>query len=104
MVLLTMTSALVDALQTIPAPDPAPALDQDAGHQEPSLRNPAVGNPITHAQIIDVWKSSGTLGNSSISLEQLLVGAKIYVPPPPPKPEPVRDPYPLSHPAKKAVR
>jgi hypothetical protein len=59
---------------------------------EPSLLNPKVGNPISHGQVIDI---SRDLHAHQIqprsSLETLLRGSKVYVPPPPPKAEPVSD-------------
>ncbi|UNI17573.1 hypothetical protein JDV02_003905 [Purpureocillium takamizusanense] len=82
MVLLTMTPSIVDGLHKLEAgAEHHPAEPADAG--EPSLANPAVGKPISHGQIVDLWRR-----RPSSSLEQLLLGARVYVPPPPPKPEP----------------
>lgn len=56
---------------------------------EPSLDDPAVGKPISHDQIVHLWKQLKTLDAGSFSLESLLRGARVYTPPPPPKPEQV---------------
>ncbi|KAK4140443.1 endoplasmic reticulum-based factor for assembly of V-ATPase-domain-containing protein [Dichotomopilus funicola] len=56
-------------------------------HDESSLTNPAVGNPISHPQIVDLWKALGDT-TGEYTLEMLLKGAKVYVAPPAPKPEP----------------
>ncbi|KAI1631896.1 endoplasmic reticulum-based factor for assembly of V-ATPase-domain-containing protein [Biscogniauxia mediterranea] len=94
MVLLTMTPSIVEALRILPEPDNIPEVSQDDGqlddtkNKEPSLKDPAVGNPISHAQVIDIWKQLNTQDRHDIRLEGLLRGAAIYVPPPPPKPEP----------------
>lgn len=61
---------------------------------EPNLDTPAVGDPISHGQIIDLWKSLRSDGHRDYTLENLLRGARVYVPPPPPKAEPVG--YPAS--------
>ncbi|KAG5926570.1 hypothetical protein E4U53_003053 [Claviceps sorghi] len=97
MVLLTMTPAIVDGLQTaglssnadasLPAAATTPA-DESQPTGEPSLRDPAVGNPISHGQIIDLWKTLNKGHQPWPSLEQLLRGSRVYCPPPPPKPEP----------------
>ncbi|KAB5542456.1 endoplasmic reticulum-based factor for assembly of V-ATPase-domain-containing protein [Coniochaeta sp. 2T2.1] len=57
-------------------------------NDEPTLEIPAVGNPISHGQIVDLWKQLGEAGQKGYTLENLLRGAKVYVPRPPPKPEP----------------
>lgn len=96
MVLLTMTASIVEVLkqlddksaaEQIPQP---PSKDEDSSaSKKPSLADPAIGKPITHGQIIDIWKKYKDEQKSDCSLENLLRGATIYVPPPPPKPEPV---------------
>ncbi|KAG5998626.1 hypothetical protein E4U54_002147 [Claviceps lovelessii] len=93
MVLLTMTPAIVDGLQTVDVSAGAAAVAEETSQtqtSEPSLRDPAVGNPISHGQILDLWKtlSTGHGHQASPSLEQLLRGSRVYSPPPPPKPEP----------------
>ncbi|KAJ4190939.1 hypothetical protein NW755_005154 [Fusarium falciforme] len=97
MVLLTITPSIVEAL-AIKESSKSEAVEAhhddnetDAASQkpdEPSLDEPEVGKPIYHGQIVDLWKNLKTQGNSSYTLEQLLRGASIYIPPPPPKPEP----------------
>jgi TMEM199 family protein len=57
---------------------------------EPSLNDPKVGNPISHGQAIDLSRQLKTRGILPCSLDVLLRGAKVYVPPSPPKTEPVR--------------
>ncbi|KAF7552534.1 hypothetical protein G7Z17_g4252 [Cylindrodendrum hubeiense] len=90
-----MTPSIVEALtletpkrkqptQTDDEPTPSP----QASAAEPSLTDPKAGNPISHGQIVDLWKNLKSQGDSSPSLEQLLRGASIYIPTPPPKPEP----------------
>jgi hypothetical protein len=98
MVLLTITPSIVEAL-AIKEPSNPEAVEAhhddneiDAPSQkpdEPSLDEPEVGKPIFHGQIVNLWKNLKAQGNSSYTLEQLLRGASIYIPPPPPKPEPV---------------
>jgi hypothetical protein len=90
MVLLTMTPSIVEGLQ---------ALDEHAGQGlatlpaqgdgQPSLENPAVGNPVSHSQIVGLWNTLKGTVPGEWSLEMLLKGSKVYVPPPPPKAEPV---------------
>lgn len=99
MVLLTMTPSILEvlALETPKRQQPAQTDDETTGSsqvgaEEPSLKNPSVGNPISHSQIVDLWRNLKSQGDSAPSLEQLLRGASVYVPPPPPKPEPVRIP------------
>jgi hypothetical protein len=57
--------------------------------EEPSLSNPKLGNPISHGQVIDLWKELKTRSSSPRTLDVLLRGARLYIPPPKPKPEPV---------------
>ena len=60
------------------------------GHvEEPSLSNPKLGNPISHGQAIDLSRKLKAQNLSPRSLDVLLRGARVYVAPPPPKPEPV---------------
>ncbi|TQS37388.1 hypothetical protein Golomagni_02141 [Golovinomyces magnicellulatus] len=53
----------------------------------PKLTQPKVGNPITHLQILDLSKLMKCRAHGSYSLEKMLRGSKIYIPPPLPKPE-----------------
>lgn len=74
------------------SPDPAPkeqnpTVGSNSG--APSLSNPAPGNPIAHSQVIEIWRDLKSQSSPSYTLEALLQGSNIYVPPPPPKPEPV---------------
>lgn len=98
MVLLTITPSIVEALaiQESPKSEAVEAHYDDnetntpsQNEKEPSLDEPKVGNPVSHGQIVNLWKNLKAQGNSSYTLEQLLRGASIYIPPPPPKPEPV---------------
>lgn len=115
MVRLTMSSSIVEGLQKLAearpemddakvheaktddaeqTPEPTPASgteDNTSTPEEPSLDEPAVGNPITHSQVLDLWRNLKQEEVDGFSLESLLRGAKVYIPPPPPKPEPVRD-------------
>ncbi|QPC79980.1 hypothetical protein HYE68_010732 [Fusarium pseudograminearum] len=98
-----MTSSIVEALATVQPPETPDSEDHDSEDHdsenetqespqptnEPSLDDPQIGNPISHGQIVDLWKRSKAQGNANYTLEQLLRGASVYIPPPPPKPEPV---------------
>ncbi|KAH7159631.1 endoplasmic reticulum-based factor for assembly of V-ATPase-domain-containing protein [Dactylonectria estremocensis] len=96
MVLLTMTPSIVEALTLHATPKrPAPAQKDDettpspqVTTDEPSLDEPTIGKPISHGQIVDLWRNLKSQGDSAHSLEQLLRGANVYISPPPPKPEP----------------
>src|SRR3954471_151278 len=63
---------------------------------EPSLSNPKLGNPISHGQVVDLWKEMKARKLSPSNLDTLLRGARVYIPPPKPKAEPVspRSEYP----------
>lgn len=88
MVLLTVTPSILEALKI---------LNNEAGSQptllshgdEPSLDDAAIGNPISHSQIVDIWTTLKNAGHDGYTLEMLLKGSRVYVPPPPRKPEPV---------------
>jgi hypothetical protein len=58
---------------------------------EPPLSHPKVGDPISHGQVIDISRDLKARRIQSSSLETLLKGSKVYIPPPPPKAEPVSD-------------
>ncbi|KAM0428892.1 hypothetical protein ACHAPT_006692 [Fusarium lateritium] len=58
---------------------------------EPSIDDPEIGKPISHGQIVNLWKKLRAQDNSTYTLEHLLRGASVYIPPPPPKPEPSRE-------------
>lgn len=87
MVLLTMTPSIVEALQQSGAQK---LTDKPPVEGEPSLESATVGNPISHGQIVDLWKALGGNNAAKYNLECLLKGSAVYIPPPPPKPEPVR--------------
>ncbi|RKF81855.1 putative vacuolar h+-atpase assembly protein [Golovinomyces cichoracearum] len=53
----------------------------------PKLTQPEVGNPITHLQILDLSKLMKCRARGSYSLENMLRGSKIFIPPPSPRPE-----------------
>lgn len=78
MVLLTMTPAIVEAVKDVSA-------DKLRTDDATPLLEPAVGKPISHEQIVRLWR----MGGEASSLEGLLRGSGVYVPPPAPKPEPV---------------
>lgn len=109
MVLLTMTPSIVDALKQVEeqhksdgehkadSQHKADELSNDAGEDQSndaaasSSTEPAVGNPISHSDVLRLYKklsASETL-EPRYSLEQLLRGSQVYIPPPSPKPEPV---------------
>ncbi|EGO55660.1 hypothetical protein NEUTE1DRAFT_67492 [Neurospora tetrasperma FGSC 2508] len=83
MVLLTVTSSILEALQRVP--DGPSKLQRDG---EPSLSDVDIGSPISHGQIMDLRNLLKAGNHNEYSLEILLKGSKVYVPPPPPKPEP----------------
>ncbi|KAI1385639.1 endoplasmic reticulum-based factor for assembly of V-ATPase-domain-containing protein [Hypoxylon trugodes] len=94
MVLLTMTPSIVGALNQLDEKIIEDRVEKEENHSEsatsnePSLKDPLVGKPISHGQIIDIWKRANDGKHNAIKLEDLLRGATVYVPPPPPKPEP----------------
>lgn len=100
MVRLTMTPAIVAAIDHVQHRHLDLASTSDAS--EPSLTNPAIGNPISHGQIIALSKllkhvhTEADNGvpeflqvSSSCHLDDLLRGARIYIEAPKPKAEPV---------------
>lgn len=100
MVLLTMTPSIVDALKLVDKQQIADESSGDASRDQPkdstaSSTEPAPGNPIAHSDIIRLYKKLNDASQDSApkySLEQLLQGSRVYIPPPPPKPEPVSPP------------
>ncbi|TLD33603.1 hypothetical protein PspLS_01019 [Pyricularia sp. CBS 133598] len=90
MVLLTITPQISDAIQAWKAAHPDDPVRCDDG--EPNLDGAEVGKPITHAQVIDLRNKLKEKGYTEYTLEKLLVGSRVYLPPPPPKPEPVSSP------------
>ncbi|KAK1251877.1 hypothetical protein MKX07_007356 [Trichoderma sp. CBMAI-0711] len=96
-----MTASIVDALELLndqrETADPTDASEQQPNAESStaslpaSSPKPAVGNPISHSDIINLHKKLKASQSSTpkYSLEQLLQGSRVYIPPPPPKPEPV---------------
>ncbi|KAH7383089.1 endoplasmic reticulum-based factor for assembly of V-ATPase-domain-containing protein [Cadophora sp. MPI-SDFR-AT-0126] len=58
---------------------------------EPTLCNPRIGNPISHGQVVDLSQDMKALELQPCRLEDLLKGARLYISPPPPKPEPTSE-------------
>ncbi|KAK3937158.1 endoplasmic reticulum-based factor for assembly of V-ATPase-domain-containing protein [Diplogelasinospora grovesii] len=90
MVLLTITPSIVEALHTLNTSETSQKgkAEQLQREGEPSLESPSAGNPISHGQVVDLWKTLTNAGHSEYTLENLLKGSRVYIPPPPPKPEP----------------
>ena len=98
---LTMTSAMVQAIDFLDENKVgASALGVEG--QDPPLKEPAVGKPISHGQVIAISKSlreyfhshSESLSADHVTtikyhLDDLLRGSRFYVEPPKPKVEPV---------------
>lgn len=105
MVLLTMTPSMVEGLKRLQGDatsteNPKSAIAVVEG--EPVLSSPNVTKPISHAQILRLSTALKALSEpethaTTTTLEALLVGARVYVPPPPPKPEPVCPSCPSLH-------
>ncbi|KAI0814192.1 endoplasmic reticulum-based factor for assembly of V-ATPase-domain-containing protein [Xylaria sp. FL0064] len=98
MVLLTMTSPMVEALTILrdssDSHNPSPneiAQSDNTELAELCMKNPAVGNPISHGQILHTLKRLKANGHVGFRLEQMLRGSTLYVPPPPPNPEPTEE-------------
>lgn len=81
MVQLTITKAINDAITLFGE------LGEDSGLPIPD--SIAVGEPISHGQILELWQGLRAKGETKYTLEDLLRGSRVYIPPPPPKPEPV---------------
>ncbi|KAE8549670.1 hypothetical protein EYB25_008193 [Talaromyces marneffei] len=79
MVLLTTTPLIAKALQEL-----SPSTRDDLELPDPI---PATGAPISHEQLISLSKVF-TRQSNGYTLNALLRGTKVYIPPPPPKPEP----------------
>ncbi|OGM44667.1 hypothetical protein ABOM_007470 [Aspergillus bombycis] len=82
MVQLITTTRILSALEAIPTSD-----RKDLNLPD----NPSLDSPITHDQLIRLsryFRTENGISNSARSLNSLLHGTKVYVPPPPPKPEP----------------
>ncbi|PHH80791.1 hypothetical protein CDD80_6881 [Ophiocordyceps camponoti-rufipedis] len=79
-----MTPPMVEGLESLGTADGI----EDDDSTEPSLARPAVGKPISHGQVVHLWTALQSSQHSPCSLERLLQGSRVFVPPPPPKPEP----------------
>ena len=105
MVRLTITPAILRALEELQDRRQLPEARGES--TEPSLDQPAIGNPITHGQIIAISKTlreiktNATDGNVDsmvpYHLDDLLRGSKVYIEPPKPKAEPVEFTYLFLH-------
>ena len=64
---------------------------------EPPLDKPAVGNPISHGQVLDLFErlqvvqrtEKASIDCPNCHLDELLRGSMVYIEPPKPKPEKV---------------
>lgn len=70
-------------------PQQAEKIESISTPGEPSLRSPQVGNPISHGQAIALSHKLKAQNITPNTLDGLLRGARVYIAPPPPKPEPV---------------
>ncbi|KAL8721742.1 MAG: hypothetical protein Q9225_001640 [Loekoesia sp. 1 TL-2023] len=93
MVLLSMTGAIVNAINSLRRLDIGKSeLDPDG--LGPDLENPAIGHPIAHVQVVALSRLLRRFHNSiddagtSCHLDDLLRGSRIYYEPPKPKAEP----------------
>ncbi|KAI4729340.1 hypothetical protein E4T49_02918 [Aureobasidium sp. EXF-10728] len=89
MVLLTLTPAAKSAVDLY---NKLLNQEQHDSSSDPSLSEPTVGAPVSHAQLIKVarfLRESHLPNKNDFRLDTLLKGANIYVPPPKPKPQPV---------------
>ena len=82
-------NSLSDAKEDVQGFSTAREASKENEQNQPSLWNPKLGNPISHGQVIDLWKESKDRGLHAHSLDALLRGSRVYVPPPKSKPEPV---------------
>jgi hypothetical protein len=85
-----MTPSIVEGLQKLRQKDHSQQSTSRGRDGEPSLENPIIGDPISHSQVVDIWRSLHIAGHKNYTLEILLKGSRVYVPPPPPKPQQVR--------------
>lgn len=105
MVLLTMTAAIVEAIERGMMLDDKD-WNSDQHDECPSLEAPAVGKPIAHVQVVAISRCSSKQPGQKVTheseaersaslchLDTLLRGSKVYVEPPKPKPEPVSCEY-----------
>ena len=57
--------------------------------KESLLSAPKLGNPISHGQVIGLWRDLKARSSRPRTLDSLLRGTRVYNPPPKPKSEPV---------------
>lgn len=81
MVHLTITPTISDAIGVY--------RNHHEDDQFPMSELQAMGKPIHHGQVVELWKGLKAKCETKYTLEDLLRGSKVYVPPPAPKPEPV---------------
>jgi hypothetical protein len=89
MVLLTLTPAAKSAVELY---NQLSEQEEHGPSSDPSLSEPTVGAPVSHAQLIQVarfLRESHIANKKDFRLDTLLKGANIYVPPPKPKPQQV---------------
>lgn len=91
MVLLTITPSILNGLQEWKQLSLPEQGRLQRNENDPSLDDATVGNPISHGQIVDLWSALRDVENGFYSLEKLLQGSRVFVPPPPPKPEPSKE-------------
>ena len=96
MVLLTMTPAMVRAVEYARQVERSRGEDERAAHSP--LHELPPGAPITHEEVLGLAKeikqlkqayTANNLDTPSHALDQLLRGSRVYVEPPKPRPEPV---------------
>ena len=93
MVCLTMTSAMVEAIETVKRHGLRDEISTD--ELSSPFANPAVGDPIEHEQVLAISKILRSHTDitqaepNTYDLDFLLRGSKIFKEPPKPKAEPV---------------
>ncbi|KAG9642392.1 hypothetical protein KCU95_g13635, partial [Aureobasidium melanogenum] len=91
MVLLTLTPTAKSAVELYNRLSDQKYHDTSS---DPSLSEPTVGAPVSHAQLIQVarfLRETDISNKNDFRLDALLKGANIYVPPPKPKPQPTAE-------------
>ncbi|KAG9603337.1 hypothetical protein KCU77_g1815, partial [Aureobasidium melanogenum] len=91
MVLLTLTPTAKSAVELY---NQFSDQKHDGPSSKPSLSEPTLGAPVSHAQLIQVarfLRESHLPNKNDFRLDALLKGANIYVPPPKPKPQPTAE-------------
>lgn len=59
----------------------------DQNYSAPHFKEPKVGDPISHKQVIELSKLMKSQNHESYRLEKMIRGSTFYVPPRPPEPE-----------------